>query len=387
MRSAWIRGLNITALAALFALLPATPAPAADCAAVKGVSPCIDADGLWPHAGGGAYFALGTTTTTPKGTLAFGIVGSFFTEPVGVRVASADPASSSVFLVDKALDATVLVALGLTDRLELTLAAPATLYQSGAGLTPVSATAPPLVQSAVRDVRFGLTFAFLTRSAAARGPALTGRLEFAAPTGTGDAFAGGSTMVAAPTLTFSYRIGRVDVSAEAVARLRGTATFANAVIGPQVGGILGSSVDILKDRWLSVGAEAFALYTTAKQLPDPRDPAGATPPALVPAEWIAHVSTAHFLKGDVVLSFGGGSAVPFGSHGAVTAPQYRLDLGLRYAPGHDGGDPHTPGPAGRQVTPPEPTPEPVPAAATSTALRLASGAPPSSLPPSAFRDL
>jgi hypothetical protein len=139
MRSAWVSGLLV---AASFPLLSAGEARAADCTPFKSTSqsfsPCIDADNLWPHAGGGAYFAIGGTTTTPRGALAFGFVGSYLTQPIGVIVSSADPAGSKLFIVDQAFDATLLFALGVIDRLELTLAAPATLYQSGVGLSGLS---------------------------------------------------------------------------------------------------------------------------------------------------------------------------------------------------------------------------------------------------------
>jgi outer membrane protein OmpA-like peptidoglycan-associated protein len=297
-------------------------------------STCVDGDNLWPHAGGGPFFAVGPTTTTPRGGVSFGIVGSFLSEPIGVRVSSPDPAGSTVFVVDKAFDATVLLALGMTDRLELTLAAPATLYQSGAGLEPISATSVGLLRSAPRDLRFGLSAALLARprTGEERGPALTGRLEFSAPTGSVDAFARGRTATVVPSIVFAYKISRVELAAEVVARLRGETTFGTAVIGPQVGGAGGFTVDILWDRWLSAGFEMFALRTLSKQLPAPDDTSGAAPPPLVPGEWIAHVSTAHFLAGDLTFSLGGGSSIPFAAHGAFTSPQYRLDFALRYAP-------------------------------------------------------
>ena len=340
MQSARTRGLPV---AALLSLLSAGEARAAECTPVKvpgagqSLSPCIDADNLWPHAGGGPYFAIGTTTTTPRGSVAFGIVGSFLTQPIGVGVASASTSRSSTFLVDNAFDVTLLFALGVTDRLELTVAAPATLYQSGAGLAAVNPTgtsSPPLLRSAARDVRFGFSLAMLSRprTGEERGPALTGRLEFAAPTASANAFAGGGTVVAVPSLAFSYRIGRVDIAAEAMARLRGEETFATAVVGPQVGGAVGASVDILHDRWLQAGAEVFALGTTSAQLPDPSGPSEQHPPPLVPGEWIAHVATAHFFGGDLTLSLGGGSSIPFASHGSLTSPHYRLDFAVRYAP-------------------------------------------------------
>src|SRR5262249_33669020 len=141
-----------------------------------------------------------------------------------------------------------------------------------------------------------------------------------------------STATFAPSLVFDWRIKRVLIAAEASARVRGETTFANAAWGTQIGAALGVSVDVLKDRWLTVAAEAFALPTVAHQDPSPRDAAGASPRPLVPGEWMAHVSTARLLGGDLVFSAGGGSSIPFGSHGALTSPKYRLDFAIRYAP-------------------------------------------------------
>jgi hypothetical protein len=337
MRSARTWGLPV---AALLTLLSAGEARALDCTPVKvsgtaqTLSPCIDSDNLWPHAGGGPYFAIGSTTTTAPGSISFGIVGSFFKQPIGVGVVSASTVRSSRFLVDDAFDATLLLGLGLTDRFELTLAAPATLYQDGQGLFGANSAATVLPRSAVRDVRFGLTVAMLSRprTGEERGPALTGRLEFSAPTASDGALAGGATAVFLPSVAFSYRLGRVDIAAEAVARIRGEQTFANAVVGSQVGGALGASVDVLRDRWLSAGGEMFVLGTTSKQSPDPSATSGASAPPLVPAEWIAHVSSAHFFGGDVTVSLGGGSSIPFASSGGLTNPHYRLDFAVRYAP-------------------------------------------------------
>jgi hypothetical protein len=322
----------LVALASTFAAF-GSPSRAADCGPPRGPSSCIDADNLWPRAGGGPYFALGSTETTRAGGVAVGLVASFFAQPIGVRIASADPAGSTVFLVDKAFDATLLLAFGLTDRFELTLAAPGTLYQTGAGVAAIDGAAPPQPHSPARDLRFGFAVALLEREDDTNGPALAGRLEFVAKAASSYAFAGGRTAVLAPSLTFSYRIGRVDLSAEANARLRGEATLATAVVGPEVGGALGASVDLLKQRWLALGAEAFALVTTSRQ--PPLMEFGTMPvsqPPLVPAEWIAHVSSAHFARGDLTLGLGGGGTIPFSSHGAFTSPKYRLDLAVRYAP-------------------------------------------------------
>jgi outer membrane protein OmpA-like peptidoglycan-associated protein len=335
MRSAW-RHLPFTAalgMAAASALLVAGSARADDCHPRSGLSPCIDADNLWPHAGGGPFFAIGSTRTSPAGTLSFGLVGSFLSQPIGARVASPDPSGATIFLVDKAFDATLLFGLAMSDRLELTLAAPATLYQNGAGLAGVVAGASPPPRSAVRDMRLGFALGILQRPRVGedKGPALVLRAEFSAPTGSAGTFARAPSVVATPSLVFDYRVGRWDFAAEATARLRKESTFANAVVGPQVGGALGVSYEAIKDRWLEIGAEAFALAGTSKQTASPFDKSGSAPP-LVPAEWIAHVSTARLLGGDLVFVLGGGSSIPFGSRSAITSPQYRLDFAIRYAP-------------------------------------------------------
>jgi hypothetical protein len=351
MRSAWL--LVAAALTALLTPLPPWPAEARadECTPIRGLSPCIDADNLWPHAGGGPFFAIGSTATTPSRQISFGLVGSFLTEPLGVTVASPDPKGSTIFVVDKLLDATLLFAVGITDRLELTLAAPAALYQEGGSLSGIVAGGAPSVRSAVRDLRFGFALAMITRprpspEPSPRGFALTGRFEMGVPVGTKSAFAGASTATFAPSLVLDYRWKRLTVAAEAFARLRGTTQIANAAWGSQVGGALGAAVDMLWDRWLTLGAEAFALPTPAAQGASPFSASGttgtATPtattsaPPLAPAEWIAEVSTAHLLGGALVFSLGGGSSIPLTSHGAITAPQYRLDFGLRYAPTGEG---------------------------------------------------
>src|SRR4051812_15942828 len=119
MRSAWLRRLAIAAIA----LLPAANARAEDCHPKGGLSTCVDADNLWPHPGGGQFFALGSTTTTPSGKVAFGLVGTYLARPIGLGVASPDPAGARVFVVDHLVDASLLFALGITNRLELTMAA------------------------------------------------------------------------------------------------------------------------------------------------------------------------------------------------------------------------------------------------------------------------
>jgi outer membrane protein OmpA-like peptidoglycan-associated protein len=317
----------------------ASPATAADCQPKTGLSTCIDADNLWPHAGGGSFFAIGSTTTTPADRVSFGVVLSYLSRPIGLRVASADPDGTVIYAVDNALDATFLWSLGVADRLEITVAAPVTLIQDGAGTGDVVGSDDELVRSTLRDTRFGLALALVRRprTLPIGGFGLTTRFEIGLPTGGSDSFAGGTTAVWIPTAVADYQWGRLKIAAEIGGRIRGETRLATARIGSQLSGALGVSFDILHSRLLTAGAEAFALYTFARQDPPARDrPEYNRGPALVPAEWILSASSAPLLGGDVVFSAGGGGPIPLASESAITTPRFRFNLGIRYAPtGHD----------------------------------------------------
>jgi len=301
----------------------ASPARAADCAPPSGLSTCIDADNLWIRAGGGPFFSLAGAATAPSGKASFGLVLSYQSRPLGLQVPGPSAEGTTIYVLDNMLDATFVSSLGLSDRLEVTLAAPVTLYQDGAGLAGVQNTEQELPRSVVRDPRLGIAYAILAprRVGPPDGFALAARFELALPTGDKGNFAGAPTATAAPSLSADYRIGIVGIAAEAGGRFRGASTFAGAEIGSNLYGALGASVDVLADRWLTVGAEAFALAPLSGQQAAP-----------TPSEWIASVSSAPLLAGDVVFSLGGGGAIPLTAEPAVTAPRFRVNLGVRYAP-------------------------------------------------------
>ncbi len=327
-----MRSLGRRSLAAVLAMtvasvsLVASRAQAADCQPRADLSSCVDADNLWPHAGSGPFFALGSGVTLPADQVSFGLVVSYLSRPVGLRVASSDPAGSVIYSVNNLLDATLLFGWGITDRLMFSVAAPVTFFQDGGGLQPLLASNDVVPRSALRDVRFGVAFAAIDRprTGEERGPALTLRLDFAAPSATKNAFAGARTATLAPSATFDYRLGRVLLAAELMGRVRGKSELAGAVWGSQVGGGLGVSADILKNKFLTASAEAFALYTVEKQ--------GEGAPRPLAMEWIASVTSAPFLAGDVSLSLGGGGPIPAGDALPLTTPRFRFDLAIRYAP-------------------------------------------------------
>jgi outer membrane protein OmpA-like peptidoglycan-associated protein len=312
-------------------------ARAQSCQPSNGLSPCVDADNLWASPGGGPFLSVAPTQTTPVSRASFGLVLSYLSRPIAFNVSSPSAAGTKIYALDSAVDATFLGSLGVSDRFELTLAAPITLYQSGTGLAAVTGTKDELVRSAVRDFRFGGAYALLKRprTGVLAGPALTLRIEFAAPTATPGVFAGAATMTAAPSLTFDQRFGRLGLAAQVGARIRGESKIANAVVGTQIYSSLGASYEVIPGGLLSVSGEAFALLTLAKQGPDKLGVAPGSNQPLVPAEWIASATTAPFLAGDLGFTLGGGGPIPLSSD-PLTSPRFRVNLALRYAPtGHD----------------------------------------------------
>ena len=271
---------------------------------------------------------------TPAGKASFGLAMSYLSRPVGLRVASADPNGTILYVLDNVVNATFLWSLGVHERLELTAALPITIYQDGGGLGAATGADTVLTRSSMRDVRFGFALSLLPRprTGSPNGASVVGRFELAAPAGDADALASGRTVTWIPTLLATYRRGRFETSLEAGARVRGETHLANAVIGTQLSGALGASFDVIPNGWLTASAEAFALYGLSKQDPPARFADQPTSPAFVPAEWIVSATTAPLLGGDVSLTASGGSSIPLSSESAVTTPRFRFGLTARYAP-------------------------------------------------------
>ena len=313
-------------------------AHADECAASAGYSGCINADNLWPHAGPGPFVSVGSPTTAPSGKASIGLIASYLSQPVGARVASPDPDGTILPLIDNMVNVTFVGSFGITDRLELAVAAPVTLYQDGSGLGSILGNEEELRRSTMRDTRFGAAFSVIPRPRAGNqnGFSLTGRFEFAVPIGESTAFASARTPTWIPSAVATFRRNRWQVGLEALGRFRGESQFANVRIGSQVGGALGTSFDILQDHLLTASAEAFVLYTLAQQAPPSNAPEGEAAPSHIPAEWIVSASSAPLLGGDVSFSIFGGGPIPFSSEAAFTTPRFRFGLSARYAP--TGGD-------------------------------------------------
>jgi hypothetical protein len=317
--------------------LEARAARATDCSGTA--SSCINSDILWPHAGPARFVAIGSTDTVAPGQLGFGLVTSYLSRPIILHVPTPGPGGSDQNAVDNQVNGTFLWAYGVTNRLELDLAVPLTFIQDGAGLSPITG-GNALKDTAVRDMRFGLTYALLphTRVAPDKRPedfGLAARLEVSAPTGDDDQLAGEGTGVFVPSVSADWRRERGFMGAEVGARIRPTNELEGARIGTQLVTALGVGYEILPRELLTGLLEVWVLPTFAEQHTVTRDgPATLSTPngtTIAPAEWQLSARTSPLSGGDFSIQLGGGGDLPL-TNGAVTTPRFRFTLGLRWAP-------------------------------------------------------
>lgn len=331
----------------------ASPAEARECTNPL-VSTCINSDTYWPNPGPTRFATVSGTETVARGQLGFGLVTTYQSRPLILRVASPGPGGSERYVVDDQVTGNFLFAYGVTDKLELDFALPTTFVQTGAGTSPLTGGSS-LRDTAVRDLRFGLAYALVPRvrerfdaSAPPGGPgrawSLTARFTTSAPSGNSSDFAGERTAVFVPSLAADYRFQRAFFGAELSARLRPVTEFAGGRIGTQIGLGLGAGYDLLREERLSALVEARGYWNLPEQHDTVPSTSGfSTRPNgshIVPAEWFVGLRSAPFAGGDVAFFGGGGGPIPTGD-GAITTPRFRFLLGFTYAPlgrdsDHDG---------------------------------------------------
>jgi len=323
--------------AALLVALASGKAHATDCSGIY--SPCIDGDNFWPHAGPSRFVGVGSTETVAAQQVGVGLVTTYQKQPLVLHVAQPGPGGSDQNAIDDQVNGTFLWAYGVTNRLELDLAVPLTFIQSGAGVSPLTGGSA-LKDTAVRDMRFGFTYAIVphARVAPTERPEAFGlatRLEVSAPTGDSDQLAGERSGVLVPSVAADWRLRRLFAGAEVGARLRPTTELDGARIGTQIVTALGVGVDILPRELLSATIEGWALPNLAEQhdVSVSSFSRVSTPNGkyIAPAEWQLAVRTAPLPTGDLSVQFGGGGGLPITS-GAPTMPNYRFTLGVRWAP-------------------------------------------------------
>lgn len=337
------RRFLVPAYAALALLVPAV-ADAADPCDVSVNNACLDSDTYWPHAGATRFSGIGGTEALPAQQVMFGLVSSYQSRPVSLLTPSPGPTGTRAHAVDNQLTAHFLWAYGITEKLHASFVLPATILQNGEGLRPLTGGGT-LRNQALRDLRFGIGYAFVDRPrvddatlVAARklSYGLMGRFEISAPTGDRDAFATNGTAVFTPSLAGDLRFGRLLVAAQLGVRMRETREALGTRIGPQLAQGLGVSYDILGNETIAPFVEFRSLIGTARNRAsvvradgsiDSRDVGGGN----APAEWNLGVRTAPFFGGDFAADLSGGGGVPLTGDDFAT-PRFRFTLGLRYAP-------------------------------------------------------
>ena len=318
------------------------------------VNTCNNSDTFWPNPGPTRFATVNGAETVGRGLVAFGLVASYQSRPVLLRVASPGPGGSDQYVVDNQVTGNFLFAYGVTERLQLDFALPVTFIQTGAGISPLSGGAD-LKDTAVRDLRFGFAYALVPRervsptaAAAKGGPgnlwALAARMTVSAPTGDSGEFAGERSAVFAPNLAGDVRVDRFFGGVDLGARLRPVTEFAGARVGTQLTMGLGAGVDVLKNELLSFTAEARGYLNFAEQRDTAQSAFGITSTpngkTIFPAEWLVAARSAPLLAGDITFFAGGGGPIPIGD-AAITVPRFRFLLGATYAPtardtDHDG---------------------------------------------------
>lgn len=309
------------------------------------VNTCINSDTFWPNPGPTRFATVGGTETVGQGQVSFGLVATYLSRPVVLRVASPGPGGSDQYVVDDQVTGNFLFAYGVTDRLQLDFALPVTFIQTGAGTSPLTG-GRDLSDTAVRDLRFGFAYALVPRarispdaSAAKTGAghawSLATRFTVAAPTGDSSDFAGERSAVLAPAITADYRHGILFTGLDVGARLRPITEFAGARVGSQITTGAGVGIDIFDRERLSLMGEARAYVNLAEQHDTAQSAFGISSQpngrSITPAEWMVAARTAPLLAGDISFLVGGGGPIPIGD-AAITVPRFRFVLGAVYAP-------------------------------------------------------
>lgn len=339
-------------LALAASLLAPRPLHASGCAPNPALSACFDANELWLPAGPASFISLPATRVIGVGQVSFGVATEWLHHPVVLHVASPDRDGRNINVIDSALDASFFLGFGLLKNLELSLAAPTRLYQTGAGSSGVSSqTAPPLERNAVRNPRLGLGYS-LDDALATRGLGLRLAFDASLPLADESELAGERSIVAMPSATLSVQAGVFRLGASLGARLRSAVDFASVRLGNQGFAALGLGFDVLDAELLFVGVEAFALPSLGNSRAAAANSAISSE-SLIPAEWLLSVHSSFEERGNWTLSVAAGTGIPLSSEtretsaGSATAhflglgaPDLRSLVVLRFAPPDPGRTTH-----------------------------------------------
>jgi hypothetical protein len=308
-------------------------AAGSDCATAAAYSPCFDADARWLAPSQSPFVGIPGAVPPPARSHTVGAAFGWVERPVSLTLPGPDPAGRPIAVVDRLLTLTLLGTTAVNRWAAVDLALPLTLAQRGAGMEAVTSLGSPPTPRVLRDPRLGLTFA-LGRWGRANFAALATRTVFVAPFGDERTLGGGRGFASAPSLLWAARLHRLQLAAEAGARLRSPVTVGDVRLGTAFTGSVGASLDLLRPDRLTLQLEATASPVLVPPPAAAGLHAGSRP---VPAEWLATVVTRPWGSEGPSLGVSGGSAIPWPSrgeadttfHASVTAPRLRALLLIR----------------------------------------------------------
>jgi OmpA-OmpF porin, OOP family len=309
------------------AILATTDAGAVECGANP--SSCIDSDLLWFTPGATTFFSVASGSTIGPRRFGFGLGNSLQSKPIVLRRSASGPAGEvATPAVGTQLNTSFLFSYGVTNKLEVDLAAPVTFYQTGTGLSSVSGSSTNLNGGAVdapansvRDMRIGAAYALasLPRAGMVRGVGLVGRFDLSIPTGERESFGGDAGVVAIPSLVLENRIGPIVLAGQFGARLRKSTSFFDRTVGSQGYMAVGLAGAIDKKETLAITTEIFALPSLVKN-------------GTSPIQWLGGLRWSGLLGGDLVIHGGAGGGFRSASSAQLLEPSWRAVLDIRYAP-------------------------------------------------------
>jgi len=295
-----------------------TLAPSAAQAQTVGTDTSVDAQTWWPAAGPTDHLALRSAMVSPSGAVGFGLLAHAMRQPLTLTPVS-NPTDRRA-AVDYAITTDFLWSVGVLRRFQISAAIPVVLAQSGDGSRAVNPSGgAALGDTALRDLRFEVSWAIVQRerTADARGFGLRLDLGAAIPFGDDKGFNGSGGPTFAPMAVIDYRARLLSVTANVGARLRSTSAIADLAVGSV--GVVGVGLAVRPVARLGLSAE----YLTTVPLVT-RDGYSTT----FTQELFAGLRYATDEAGDIELIAGG--AAPLTN--APLVPAWRAVLGVSYAP-------------------------------------------------------
>jgi large repetitive protein len=248
-------------LAATTVLTLALAAPAGAAFAQALPSPAVELQQFHGSPFSDRTLRLDGTGALPAGKVLFGLDADYAFKPLVVE----EPTGASFALVRHAVGAELRAAVGLTDRLELGVLLPVTVYQAGDALARVDAPS----SAGLEAIRVGLKARLVGNGL--EGPGLGVAALVAIPTGSAGGLVHEHGLGGEARLFGDWRRGRLTLSAGAGARFRQDTSLYDLSVGDEL--LAGAAANVRLDARTTLFAElasATALahpWSSSKQSP------------------------------------------------------------------------------------------------------------------------